>query len=179
MTVTALIVAAGRGERAGGGLPKQYRLLGGKPMLRWAVESLIRHPAIGSTRVVVGQGQQDLAQAALAGLDVGTLVEGGAERADSVVAGLAQIDSDAVLIHDAARPFCPTAVIDRLIASLEFYDGAAPVLAVGDTLARVGSTLEAAVDRTGLVRVQTPQAFRLDRLKAAYERWSGAPPTDE
>jgi 2-C-methyl-D-erythritol 4-phosphate cytidylyltransferase/2-C-methyl-D-erythritol 2,4-cyclodiphosphate synthase len=179
MTVTALIVAAGRGERAGGGLPKQYRLLGGKPMLRWAVESLIRHPAVASTRVVVGKGQQDLAQAALAGLDVGPLVEGGAERADSVMAGLAQAGGDAVLVHDAARPFCPAAVIDRLVASLEFYDGAAPVLAVGDTLARVGATLEAPVDRSGLVRVQTPQAFRLDRLKAAYERWSGSAPTDE
>ena len=179
MSVTALIVAAGRGERAGGGLPKQYRLLGGKPMLRWAVESLIRHPAVASTRVVVGKGQQDLAQAALAGLDVGPLVEGGAERAHSVIAGLAQAGGEAVLVHDAARPFCPAAVIDRLVASLEFYDGAAPVLAVGDTLARVGATLEAPVDRSGLVRVQTPQAFRLDRLKAAYERWSGSAPTDE
>lgn len=179
MTVTALIVAAGKGERTGGGLPKQYRLLGGKPVLRWAVESLIRHPAVASARVVVGKDQHELAQAALAGLDVGPLVEGGAERADSVLAGLAQAEGDAILIHDAARPFCPPAVIDRLVASLEFHDGAAPVLAVRDTLARVGATLDLPVDRNGLVRVQTPQAFRLDRLKAAYERWSGAPPTDE
>jgi 2-C-methyl-D-erythritol 4-phosphate cytidylyltransferase/2-C-methyl-D-erythritol 2,4-cyclodiphosphate synthase len=180
MTLTALIVAAGKGERAGGGIPKQYRLLGGKPMLRWAIEALIRHPAVASVRVVIGKGQHELANAALAGLDVGPLIEGGAERADSVVAGLAQVDGDAVLVHDAARPFCPPEVIDRLVASLEFYDGAAPVLAVGDTIARVGATLEQTVDRSGLVRVQTPQAFRLDQLKAAYERWSGAsPPTDE
>ena len=179
MTVTALIVAAGKGERLGGGVPKQYRLLGGKPVLRRAVEALIRNPGIQSARVVIGEGQHDLAAAALAGIDVGELIEGGAERADSVRAGLAEIQGDAVLVHDAARPFCPPAVIDRLLASLEFYDGAAPVLPVGDTLARLGDTLEAPVDRAGLVRVQTPQAFRLDALLDAYERWSGASPSDE
>lgn len=179
MTVTALIVAAGRGERAGGGVPKQYRLLGGKPVLRWTVESLIRHPAVQSTRVVIGQGQQELANAALEGLDVGATIEGGAERADSVRAGLAMIEADAVLVHDAARPFCPPAVVDRLLASLEFHEGAAPVLPVGDTLARAGESLDELVDRSGMVRVQTPQAFRLDRLRAAYERWSGPAPTDE
>ena len=179
MTTTALIVAAGKGERAGGGIPKQYRLLGGKAVLRWAVESLTGHPAVQATRVVIGQGQQAFAAAALEGLDVGEVIEGGAERADSVRAGLDAISGDAVLVHDAARPFCPSAVVDRLIARLEFYDGAAPVLAVSDTLARVGETLDDPVDRTGLVRVQTPQAFRLDSLRAAYEHWSGAAPTDE
>ena len=179
MTVTALIVAAGRGERAGGGVPKQYRLLGGKSVLRWAVESLIRHPAVQSTRVVIGRGQQELANAALEGLDVGATIEGGAERADSVRAGLAMIETDAVLVHDAARPFCPPAVVDRLLASLEFHEGAAPVLPVGDTLARLGESIEGLVDRNGIVRVQTPQAFRLDRLKAAYTRWAGPSPTDE
>src|SRR5215210_4011277 len=107
MTVTALIVAAGKGERLGGGVPKQFRTIGGKPVLRWAVESLSRHPAVRATRVVVGQDQQADAGAALRGLDVGGLIEGGAERADSVRAGLAAIDGDAVLVHDAARPFCP------------------------------------------------------------------------
>ena len=179
MTVTALIVAAGKGERLGGAVPKQYRLLGGKPVLRWAVESLISHPAVRAARVVIGDGQEALAKASLDGLDVGALVAGGPARADSVRAGLSAIDGDAVLVHDAARPFCPAAVIDRLLASLEFYEGSAPVLPVGDTLARVGDTLEAPVDRTGLFRVQTPQAFRLDDLKAAYEAWSGPAPTDE
>ena len=179
MTTTALIVAAGKGERLGGGLPKQYRLLGGKPVLRWAVESLIRHPAVQRARVVIGKGHQELAAAALRGLDVGDFVEGGEDRADSVRAGLAEVRGEAVLVHDAARPFCPAAVIDRLVASLEFYEGAAPVLPVGDTLARADTALEDAVDRTGLVRVQTPQAFRLDDLRAAYERWNGPSPTDE
>jgi 2-C-methyl-D-erythritol 4-phosphate cytidylyltransferase/2-C-methyl-D-erythritol 2,4-cyclodiphosphate synthase len=130
-------------------------------------------------RVVIGRSQKDLASAALSGLDVGELVEGGAERADSVRAGLAAAAGNAVLVHDAARPFCPAAVVDRLIASLEFYEGAAPVLPVGDTLARADGTFEGTVDRSGLVRVQTPQAFRLEALTAAYEAWTGPSPTDE
>jgi 2-C-methyl-D-erythritol 4-phosphate cytidylyltransferase/2-C-methyl-D-erythritol 2,4-cyclodiphosphate synthase len=179
VTTTALIVAAGKGERAGGGVPKQFRLVGGKPMLRWAVESLISHPAVQTVRVVVGHGQQDLATAALQGIEIEPLIEGGAERADSVRAGLAVVSGDAVLVHDAARPFCPRPVVDRLLASLEFFEGAAPVLPVGDTLSRVGETLEEPVDRAGLARVQTPQAFRLQSLRSAYERWEGPSPTDE
>jgi 2-C-methyl-D-erythritol 4-phosphate cytidylyltransferase/2-C-methyl-D-erythritol 2,4-cyclodiphosphate synthase len=179
MTVTALIVAAGKGQRLGGGLPKQYRPIAGKPMLRWAVEAMRRHPAVAATRVVIATDQRDLAEAALAGLDVGPLIEGGLERADSVRSGLEAVRTDAVLVHDAARPFCPSAVIDRLIASLEFFEGSSPVLAVGDTLMRASDQLDESVDRSGLVRVQTPQAFRLEALRRAYQRWTGAPPTDE
>jgi 2-C-methyl-D-erythritol 4-phosphate cytidylyltransferase/2-C-methyl-D-erythritol 2,4-cyclodiphosphate synthase len=163
----------------GGDVPKQFRLLGGRPVLRWAVESLIRHPAVQTVRVVVGRGQQGEAATALKGLEVGALIEGGAERSDSVLAGLTAIEGDAVLVHDAARPFCRSAVIDRLLASLEFFDGAAPVLPVGDTLAKLSDTLEDPVDRSELVRVQTPQAFRLEALRSAYEKWSGPAPTDE
>lgn len=179
MTTTAIIVAAGKGERLGGGLPKQYRTIGGKPMLRWAAESLIRHPAVHSVRVVIGEGQQELASDALAGLDIGEPIIGGAERSNSVRAGLDAIAGDAVLVHDAARPFCPPQVIDRLLAALEFHEGAAPVLSVSDTLARSGTTLGEPVDRSGLVRVQTPQAARLAALRSAYAAWSGSPPTDE
>jgi 2-C-methyl-D-erythritol 4-phosphate cytidylyltransferase / 2-C-methyl-D-erythritol 2,4-cyclodiphosphate synthase len=179
MTVTALIVAAGKGERLGG-LPKQYRLLGGKPVVRRAVESLIRHPSVQSVRVVTGKGQEALAAEALDGLDIGPLIEGGATRSDSVRAGLAQITGDAVLVHDAARPFCPPEVIDRLLAPLEFFDGAAPVLPVGDTLARASDRLGEPLDRSGVVRVQTPQAFRLEALRSAYSGWTGSEaPTDE
>ncbi len=179
MTVTALIVAAGKGERAGGTLAKQYRRIGGKPVLRWAVESLLRHPSVDSARIVIGRGQSEQARDALRGIEVGALIEGGPERADSVRAGLEELDCDAVLVHDAARPFCPQDVIDRLLASLEFYHGAAPVLPVGDTLARASEILGANVDREAMVRVQTPQAFRLNSLKSAYRSWSGPAPTDE
>ena len=180
MSVTALIVAAGTGERlGGGGVPKQYRTIAGKPVLRWAVEALARHPAVRAVRVVIGRGQHDLAGAALAGMDVGPLIEGGTERADSVRAGLEAVQGDAVLVHDSARPFCPSAVIDRLLAPLELFEGAAPVLAVGDTLARASGQLDEPIDRSGLVRVQTPQAFRLDALRQAYDRWHGDAPTDE
>jgi 2-C-methyl-D-erythritol 4-phosphate cytidylyltransferase/2-C-methyl-D-erythritol 2,4-cyclodiphosphate synthase len=178
MTVTALIVAAGKGERLGGAMPKQYLPVAGKPILRWAVEAMLAHPAVAAARVVIGKGQQELAEAALQGLDV-EYVEGGVERADSVRAGLRTIAGDAVLVHDAARPFCPPSVIDRLLAPLEFFEGAAPVLPVGDTLARASEQLGELVDRHGLARVQTPQAFRLDALRAAYDRWTGAAPTDE
>jgi 2-C-methyl-D-erythritol 4-phosphate cytidylyltransferase/2-C-methyl-D-erythritol 2,4-cyclodiphosphate synthase len=178
MTTTALIVAAGKGERVGG-LPKQYRLLGGKPVLRRAVEALASHPMVASVRVVIGPGQHELASNALAGIDVGDFIEGGAERADSVRAGLARVEGNAVLVHDAARPFCPPAVVDRLLAPLEFFDGAAPVLPVGDTLSRASDRLQEPVDRRGMVRVQTPQAFRLEALRAAYARWTVDAPTDE
>jgi 2-C-methyl-D-erythritol 4-phosphate cytidylyltransferase/2-C-methyl-D-erythritol 2,4-cyclodiphosphate synthase len=180
MTVTALIVAAGSGSRMGDGIPKQYRLLGGKPVLRWAVEALSRHPAVRSTRVVIGDGQHDLAAAALEGLNVEPFITGGEQRADSVRAGLEAVATDAVLVHDSARPFCPAAVIDRLLAPLEFHEGAAPVLSVSDTLARAGQQLDEAVDRTAMVRVQTPQAFRTEALREAYRGWTGAEsPTDE
>ncbi|GAA4718774.1 bifunctional 2-C-methyl-D-erythritol 4-phosphate cytidylyltransferase/2-C-methyl-D-erythritol 2,4-cyclodiphosphate synthase [Sphingomonas lutea] len=104
---------------------------------------------------------------------------GGVERADSVQAGLRAIEADAVLVHDAARPFCPAAVIDRLIAQLEFSDGAVPVLPVSDTIARAESELGDPLDRTAVVRVQTPQAFRLDPLRRAYAAWHSGVPTDE
>lgn len=179
MSVTALIVAAGKGERLGGGIPKQFRHIGGKPVLRWAVEPFLKHSAIRSVGVVIAPGQEAAAREALRDLPIDDFISGGAERADSVQAGLVSVQTDAVLIHDAARPFCPQAVIDRLIASLEFFDGAAPVLPVGDTLARIGDGIGESVDRTGMVRVQTPQAFRVSGLRAAYQTWNGPPPTDE
>ena len=178
MTTTALIVAAGSGSRIGG-VPKQFRSLGGTPVLRWAVDALARHPAVRTIRVVIGRDQREQAAACLKGADVGELIEGGPHRADSVRAGLASVEADAVLVHDAARPFCPPTVVDRLLASLEFFDGAAPVLPVGDTLSRLGELLGDPVDRSGVVRVQTPQAFRLAALRSAYDKWSGPPPTDE
>ncbi len=181
MTVIALIVAAGAGTRMGGDRPKQYCGLGGKPLLRHAVAALIGHPRIDDVRVVIGAGQDDFAREALAGLDVGSLIAGGKERADSVRAGLEALPEESiVLVHDAARPFCPPDVIDRLLDALEAADGAVPVLPVSDTLAKGDRELRGTVNRTQYLRVQTPQAFHRDDLLFAYkEAGSGGAPTDE
>ena len=179
MTVTALIVAAGRGERLGGDVPKQYRPIGGKPVLRWAAEALAGHPSIDEVRVVIGEGQQQMARDALAGIAVGDLILGGAERSDSVLNGLQAIGDGAVLVHDAARPFCPPAVIDRLLAALDGNDGAVPVLPVADTLALGDKVLDSSVDRRRMLRVQTPQAFHVEDLIYAYEEAGRSSATDE
>ena len=178
-TVTALIVAAGSGSRMGGDLPKQYRLLAGKSVLAHAVDALASHPRIDAVRVVIGGGQDELARTALAHRDVGPLITGGAERADSVRAGLAAIGDGIVLVHDAARPFCPPAVIDRLLDALDKHDGAVPTLPIADTLARARGPIDAMVDRAGLVRIQTPQAFHIEDLLFAYDEAKSRVPTDE
>jgi len=175
----ALIVAAGSGSRMGGAVPKQFRPIGGKPVLAHAVDALASHPAIGAVRMAVGEGQQDMARNCLGDRDVGELIVGGVERADSVCAGLGAFEADIVLVHDAARPFCPHDVIDRLLCAVEQAEGAVPALPLADTLARAGEVLGDPVDRQGLVRVQTPQAFRYRSLVEAYARWSGPGPTDE
>jgi len=176
----ALILAAGSGSRAGGRRPKQFATVAGKPMLVHAVELLGRHPAIHG--VVVVAAPERLAQVrALIG-DV-TLVEGGATRRESVAAGLAALppDTERVLVHDAARPFVPYAVIDRVVAALDDHDGATPVLAVADTLVRGDdSMLGDVVPRAGIHRVQTPQGFRLAALRAAHAAWpEGDEATDD
>ena len=178
-TVTALIVAAGSGSRVGGDVPKQYRLLAGQSVLAHAVDALAAHPRIDAVRVVIGTGQDDLARNALGSRDVGVLITGGAERADSVRAGLAAIGEGIVLVHDAARPFCPPTVIDRLLDALEKHDGAVPALPIADTLAKARGPIDSMVDRTGLVRIQTPQAFHVEDLLYAYGEAKRRTPTDE
>lgn len=179
MTTAALIVAAGSGSRMGGDVPKQYRSIAGKAVLAHAVDALASHPSIDAVRIVIGQGQEELARQALGGRAVGDLIVGGQTRADSVRAGLDAVECDIVLVHDAARPFCAHDVIDRLLAGLEGAEGAVPILPIADTLARADGVLGEAIDRDRAVRVQTPQAFRLDELRDAYRRWNGEAPTDE
>ena len=176
--VTAIIVAAGSGSRMEGTVPKQYRLLAGKSVLAHAVDALTSHPRIDAVRVVIGAGQQDIARTALGQRDVGDLIVGGAERSDSVRAGLAAVGDGIVLVHDAARPFCPPAVIDRLLDALPRGDGAVPILAVADTLATGVGTIDAMVDRSGLIRIQTPQAFHAEDLLYALGEGRGRA-TDE
>ncbi|MEY4888926.1 MAG: hypothetical protein RIQ75_56, partial [Pseudomonadota bacterium] len=180
MTIAAIIVAAGKGERAGTSLPKQFVTIGGKALLAHAVTALARHPRIERTVVVVAEGQTELAAQALGDIQVDAIVIGGAERQQSAAAGLAAIgDARIVLIHDAARPFLPSSVIDRLIAALDTADGAIPGLSVVDTLAKAAEELGDVVDRNGLIRVQTPQAFRTDAIRDAHNRWTGTAATDD
>jgi len=177
----ALIVAAGSGSRMGGGIPKQYRLVAGVPVIARAVDALAGHPAIDAVHVVIGAGQDAMLAAALGDRAV-TSSPGGATRRESVRAGLEAIGpATRVLIHDAARPFLPGAVIDRLLAALDAAEGAIPTLPVVDTLVRAdGGTLGDTVSREGLARVQTPQAFRYATILAAHRSWAGdAEPTDD
>ncbi|CAM3143523.1 Bifunctional enzyme IspD/IspF [Sphingomonas antarctica] len=178
MQVAALIVAAGKGERAGGDVPKQFRLLGGIPVIARAVDAFAGIPV----HIVIGEGQEAELAAALGSRAVASVTTGGAERRDSVRAGLAAAAASGVshvLIHDAARPLLPRAVIDRLLTALHTADGAVPVLPVVDTLARGTTTLGDTIDRATLHRIQTPQAFRLDAIIAAHDVWTGDAPTDD
>ena len=179
MTVTALIVAAGSGSRMGGDTPKQYRPIAGKAVLAHAVDALASHPRIDAVRVVIGPGQEEMAREALDGRDVGDLIGGGGERSDSVRAGLDAIPDGIVLVHDAARPFCPHDVIDRLLDALENGDGAVPVLGLSDTLARGIGQLDEMVERKDMVRVQTPQAFHVEDLRYALTESGLRKATDE
>ncbi|HEX8643441.1 MAG TPA: bifunctional 2-C-methyl-D-erythritol 4-phosphate cytidylyltransferase/2-C-methyl-D-erythritol 2,4-cyclodiphosphate synthase [Allosphingosinicella sp.] len=178
----ALVVAAGSGSRAGGGLPKQYRRIAGKSVLAHAIEHL-RRAGAGDVRAVIAADQEALYEAATEGLALPSPIAGGAERQDSVRAGLEAVAATGgaarIFIHDAARPFVPVPVVCRLLAALETAQAAVPALAVADTLAKAGLALGEAVARDGLVRVQTPQAFRFDAILAAHRAWRGPPATDD
>ncbi|HEY7900701.1 MAG TPA: bifunctional 2-C-methyl-D-erythritol 4-phosphate cytidylyltransferase/2-C-methyl-D-erythritol 2,4-cyclodiphosphate synthase [Caulobacteraceae bacterium] len=181
MDFAAIIVAAGRGERAGGA--KQWRDLGGKAVARWSLEALLTAGATDAV-VVIPPDDEAKAQAAFAGLGGWRSVPGGAERFDSVRAGLDAIGEacpEAVLIHDAARPFLDPKLIVRLVQVLDGADAAIPALGAVDTLKRLGPDGQTkTADRTGLWRAQTPQAFRLGLFRAAVAGWvSDAPPTDD
>jgi 2-C-methyl-D-erythritol 4-phosphate cytidylyltransferase/2-C-methyl-D-erythritol 2,4-cyclodiphosphate synthase len=167
----ALIVAAGRGERAGGDLPKQFRTIAGTPMLAHSLTAFKAHPAIDDALVVIGEGQEPLIRRAVG--DVPFAI-GGATRRQSVANGLERLRADPparVLVHDAARPFVPAAVIDRLVAALDSHAAAIPVLPVADTLVHGCVAAGEVVARDGLWRVQTPQAFAFDMLVEAHRRW--------
>jgi 2-C-methyl-D-erythritol 4-phosphate cytidylyltransferase/2-C-methyl-D-erythritol 2,4-cyclodiphosphate synthase len=169
--VSALIVAAGKGVRTGDRLPKQYRKIAGQAVLAHAVDAFLAHPAVGEVQVVIGADQESLYLEAIGDRQHLPPVTGGATRRESVLAGLNRIAGDIVLIHDAARPFLPASVIEALIEALRTHEGALPVLPVADTLARTDAVLGDAVDRAGIVRVQTPQAFRTARIREAHAAW--------
>jgi len=184
--IAVLIVAAGKGERAGTELPKQYERLAGKPMLRRTVEAFSALPSNQKclVQVVIGAGQEDLAARALDGLALPAPVIGGATRQQSVRLGLEALAKDApdyVLIHDAARPLISRKVIGDVIAALEAgADGALPMVAASDTLRRRNADgAWMLVNRENLYRAQTPQGFVYAKILKAHRDHAAEEVTDD
>jgi 2-C-methyl-D-erythritol 4-phosphate cytidylyltransferase/2-C-methyl-D-erythritol 2,4-cyclodiphosphate synthase len=172
-----LIVAAGRGSRFGGTLPKQYSLLAGKPVLRHTVAAFLGRPGITSIRVAIHPDDRALYDAAVGDLGLPEPVMGGAQRQDSVRHLLMALDArgdDLVLIHDGARPLVTAAHIADTIAALDEAVGAIVALPVRDTVKRAaGTAIAETVDRTHLWRAQTPQGFRYGPIRDAHQAAAG------
>ena len=174
MTTAAIIVAAGRGIRAGGDIPKQWQTLGDRTVAAHAMARFAAHPAVSQLVLVVHP--DDIDTSLWPRSPVATVVAGGTTRAASVRAGLTAVktDIDRVLIHDAARPLVSEALIDRVLDALDSTGAAAPAIAVTDTLWQ-GATghVQAVQPRENLYRAQTPQGFLLAPLLAAYAASTG------
>ena len=173
MRTAALIVAAGRGTRAGGALPKQWQTIAGRRVADWTLAAFASHPGIDHIVMVINP-----ADAALAPKGVETTA-GGATRAQSVLAGLQALEGkgiDRVLIHDVARACVSHPVIDGVLAALAQHPGAAPGLEITDALwrgAATGQPITATVSRQGLFRAQTPQGFHFAQILAAHQMHQG------
>ena len=174
-SVWALIAAAGSGERMGIDRPKAFAVLGGRPLLAESLDRLERCPLVDAIVVAAPPGWEEpsiLLAEELVASKVVACVTGGATRAESVAAALAEVPDEAlvVLVHDAARPLVENAIVERLLTPLgEGFDGAVPALPIADTLKRVrdGGVIET-VDREELVAAQTPQAFLAPKLRQAF-----------
>jgi 2-C-methyl-D-erythritol 4-phosphate cytidylyltransferase/2-C-methyl-D-erythritol 2,4-cyclodiphosphate synthase len=174
-TCTALIVAAGRGSRFGGPLPKQYALLAGRPVLRHTVEAYRAAPGLNSLRVVIAPGDETHYRAAVEGLGLAAPIPGGLSRQQSVLNGLEALVGEApdlVAIHDAARPFVKAVDIAACLtaASAIGVDGAVLGLPLSDTIKRsdANGAIAETVPRANLWRAQTPQVFRFAALLSAH-----------
>lgn len=185
MSIAALIVAAGRGSRAGAGIPKQYRSLNGKPVLTRTLEAFLHHPRLESVLVVIHPDDQELYQASLDGfIDNPTrlrlsLAYGGETRQDSVRNGLEILSKTApthVLIHDAARPFVADDLINSALEAADMWGAAVPGIAVTDTIKVIGpeGKIVSTPDRANLRAVQTPQIFEFFSLLAAHRKAASA-----
>lgn len=192
VTCWAMIVAAGKGRRFGGSVPKQYAELAGRPLLAWSLESFERCAEIDAVLLVVEPGQRERARALVERHDlskVQALVDGGEQRTDSVRQGLAALPEDCrlVAIHDGARPLVRPNLVARVVGAARKCGAAIPALAVRDTVKRAdhASSLDSeplvigTQERRGLYLAQTPQVFARDLITRAYE-WAGdAPATDD
>jgi 2-C-methyl-D-erythritol 4-phosphate cytidylyltransferase / 2-C-methyl-D-erythritol 2,4-cyclodiphosphate synthase len=174
MTVAAVIVAGGSGLRAGGEKPKQYQLIGGKPVIWWTLKSFLDHPAISHVQVVVGAGHEELYRAATLGLSLPAFVTGGASRQDSCRLGLEAcfaFSPSKVVIHDAARPFVSPILIGNVIAELDYASAVIPGLPVADTMKYApGGVINKTVDRSAMWFVQTPQGFTYEPILQAHRQ---------
>ncbi|HEV3184608.1 MAG TPA: bifunctional 2-C-methyl-D-erythritol 4-phosphate cytidylyltransferase/2-C-methyl-D-erythritol 2,4-cyclodiphosphate synthase [Xanthobacteraceae bacterium] len=175
-SVAAVVVAAGRGLRAGGEMPKQYRRLAGEPAIRASLRLFAQHPEVSMVQPVIHPDDGARFGAAAADLKLLAPVFGGATRQASVRAGLeavAPLRPDLVLIHDAARPYASAALVTRAIAAVAATGAAVPVMPLADTIKSVDATgrlIEATLDRAILRTVQTPQAFAFAPVLAAHRR---------
>ncbi len=173
----AIIVAAGRGKRAGGSTPKQWREIAGQSVLMHTVSAFLNHPHVSCVVLVL---HADDIEKAPTGQNL-IIATGGAERSLSVKAGLAAIPVgiENVLIHDVARPCVSGQTISNVIAALDNHKGAAPALPVTDALwTGIDGMVSGTKDRSGLYRAQTPQGFHLDVIKTAHNSSDGTAADD-
>ena len=176
MHVAAIIVAAGRGERAGSASPKQYRQLAGEPVVRRSLRLFAAHPDVQTVQPVIDFDHAEQFREASQGLErLRAAVAGGETRQASVLAGLIAIEPVApeiVLVHDAARPFASRELVDRALAAVKATGAAVPALPVSDTIKSVDADgiVKETLDRSRLRAIQTPQAFAFGPLLAAHRR---------
>ncbi len=174
MTVAAVIVAGGSGLRAGGEKPKQYQLIGGKPVIWWTLKAFLDHPGIARVQPVIGEGHEAMFAESVAGLDVPLPVIGGPTRQESCRIGVEAVERHQpfkVLIHDAARPFVSHDLISHVIAWLERFPAVIPGIPVAETLKFApGGIVARTVDRAGIWTAQTPQGFAYDAILAAHRK---------
>lgn len=184
----AIIVAAGRGARAGAGGPKQYRSLAGRAVIAWTAEAFLSHPQIDGVRIIIHRDDRTEYDAAMSALlshpKLLAPVTGGAERQDSVRLGIESIedlDPARLLIHDAARPFIDAKTISRVIEAIGDHDGAIAALPVHDTIKRSkgDQLVETTIPRDALWRAQTPQGFHYEKILAAHRDAAGKQLTDD
>jgi 2-C-methyl-D-erythritol 4-phosphate cytidylyltransferase len=180
MEVWAVLVAAGRGERLGGGRPKAFAPLAGRPLLAESLQRLDACASIDAIVVVAPPGWEEpaiLLAEELGAAKVSSVVAGGTRsRSESVRLGVEEVagEADAIVVHDAARPLVSDEVVARVLGALEGCEGAVPGLPIADTVKRApAGVVSETVDRSDLYLVQTPQGFRADVFRRALAAWDG------
>ena len=174
MTIAAVIVAGGSGLRAGGEKPKQYQLIGGRPVIWWTCRAFLGHPGVTHVQPVIGEGHEQMFAEAVKGLEVTRPVIGGSTRQESCRIGIEAVARHSpakVLIHDAARPFISHSLIADVISWLDRFPAVVPGMPVAETLKFApGGIVSRTVDRAGVWTAQTPQGFGFDDILAAYRK---------